>query len=173
MRSDWVDADSLHVVLMTLSAANRLVLEVCLATGLRLSDVLNLRTEQLSTRFTIKELKTGKKRRIFVNNDLLRRMTSSAGKVYVFEGRLDHLKHRTRQAVWHDIKRSATMLRISANVTPHSTRKAWAVSQLEAGRSISDVQATLNHTDLAVTMIYALADKISGNKLVPRKSGKK
>lgn len=164
MRSEWVDKDSLHVVLATLQPQNRLVLEVCLATGLRLSDVLNLRSAQLSNRFTITELKTGKKRRIFINNDLLGRCVGNAGKHFVFEHRLDVLKHRTRQAVWHDIKRTCKLLRVKPNVSPHSTRKAWAVSQMAKGRTVAEIQKMMNHSDYAVTLIYALADKVQDNK---------
>lgn len=154
----------MQVVLGTLLPANRLVLETCISTGLRLSDVLNLRSDKLSNRFTVKEIKTGKSKRVFINNELLCRLLSQCGKIFVFEHRTDIYKHRTRQAVWHDIKRSCKLLRLPANVTPHSTRKSWAVSQVAKGVPLEKVQEKMNHSDLAVTMIYALADKINGNK---------
>lgn len=52
-------------VLAAMMPENRLVMETCIATGLRASDVLNLRTERLRQRMTVRELKTGKTRRVY------------------------------------------------------------------------------------------------------------
>ena len=101
-------------------------MEVSLATGLRISDVLNMRTERLAERMTVRELKTGKTRRIRLPVELLQRCLAQAGKVWVFEGRQDWRRHRSRQAVYKDLKRAARLFRLPAGlqVSPHTDRKS-------------------------------------------------
>lgn len=144
--------------------ANRLAIETSLATGLRIGDVLQLRTEQLrKERFTIKEQKTGKSRRVRLPNDLRDDLLRQAGRFYVFEHRLDQRKHRTRQAVWKDLHRAAVLFRLprSLTIAPHTARKIYAVSKYQSSGSLAKVQQLLNHSDEAVTMLYAMADQIT------------
>ena len=170
MRSDYVLRDSFCHLLAALMPQNQLVLEVSLATGLRLSDVLNLRTDRLSRRMTITELKTGKKRRVSFPVELYDRLVANAGKIFVFEHRLDYRKHRTRQAVYKDIKRAAHLFRMPGNlqISPHSARKIYAVEEYHRTGSIKRVQQLLNHSDEAVTMLYAMADELVRRKM-PKK----
>lgn len=61
MRSSYVEPGPLGLVLAALQPTNRLVFEVMLVTGLRVGDVLNLRTEQVQRqRFTVREAKRAK-----------------------------------------------------------------------------------------------------------------
>lgn len=143
-----------------LTHGNRLVMEVCLATGLRLGDVLNLRPGQLGRQFYVTEQKTGKRRRVNLSDDLLGRLRLYAGKYWVFPGRNDPRKHRTRQAVWKDLKRAAKALRIAENLTPHSARKEYAVRLMRKYGDLDKVRRALNHDNQAVTLIYAMADKL-------------
>lgn len=108
---------------------------------------------------TIRETKTGKSRRVSIPPRLLEELQKQAGEVYVFEGANDRLKHRTRQAVWKDLKRAAKAARIPANVGPHSARKVYAV-ELYRRRGLQAAQAALNHDEPAVTLLYALADEL-------------
>lgn len=165
MRSQWICGEELGHVLAALTLPNRLVCEVCLATGLRVGDVLALKTAQLRNRFTIKEQKTGKSRLVYIPGALLERLLRQAGRVWVFEGRTDPKKHRTRQAVFKDLRRAAKAFRISAHVSPHSLRKVYAVAYFERTRSLEKVKKLLNHSSEAVTMIYAMADRIK----IPKK----
>lgn len=162
MRSSYAPQENVKHVLAALMPENRLALEISLATGIRISDVLNLRTEALRAsegRITIRELKTGKNRRIKIPNELRDRAIGMAGKIFVFEGRHDYRKPRTRQAVYKDIKRAAKVFRI--NITPHSMRKVYAVEQYRrTGKDLKRVQKLLNHENEAVTLIYALADQL-------------
>lgn len=152
-------------LLAALTPQNRLALEISMATGLRISDVLNLRTEALRSskdrRISVRELKTGKTRRVFLSLELYRRALALAGKVFIFENRLDWRKPRTRQAVYKDLKRVAKIFRLKENIAPHSARKTWAVEEYHKDRDLKRVQRLLNHSDEAVTMIYALADQLT------------
>lgn len=138
-----------------------------MATGLRIGDVLSIRTAQATMgRFTLVEQKTGKHRRVYLPRELRERMFEQAGRFFVFEGRLSPFKPRTRQAVYKDLARVAALYRldgakIKAHISPHTGRKMWAVEAYKASGSLSHVQALLNHEDEAVTMLYALADTLT------------
>ena len=159
MKSAYVLEQKVIQALDLLTPGNRLVMRVCLDTGLRVGDVLELRTAQLAPQFYVTESKTGKRRRVNLSGPLLAELRAQAGKVWVFPGR-DPDKHRTRQAVWRDLKRAAKAMRLRENLTPHSARKIYAVQLLDKYGDIDRVRRALNHDNLAVTLIYAMADKL-------------
>ena len=168
MRTDYVDPRVFDLLLTALMPPNRLALQLSLATGLRISDCLALRTDVLkrTQRPTITERKTHKRRRVYVPTALRDDLLRQAGRYYVFEGRLCETRPRTRAAVYKDLKRVARLYRldgkaISLNIAPHSARKIYAVQDYHAHGSIERVQRLLNHSDEAVTMLYALADQLA------------
>lgn len=170
-RADYIAKQEFKHLLAALMPPNRLALEVSLATGLRISDVLNLRTERLEERMTVRELKTGKNRRIRLPLELYQRCLSQAGKVWVFEGRTDWKKHRTRQAVYKDIKRASRLFRLPARlqISPHTARKVYAVAAYQQSGSLHRVQQLLQHSDEAVTMLYAMADALTAQRMGKQK----
>lgn len=144
-------------VFAALMPENRLVCRVCVATGLRVGDVLALKPQQLATQFWILEQKTGKRRRVNLKQELLNDLKKNSGKEWVFPGR-DPKKHRTRQAVWRDVKRAAKAFRLPQNVAVHSLRKVYAHEMLTKSKGdLRKVQRALNHSDAATTMIYVMA----------------
>ena len=86
-------------------------------------------------------------------------LKKQAGKRWVFASPVDPHKHRTRQAVWKDVKRAAKLFRFPQNIAPHSVRKVYAADLLQKYGDIAVVRRALNHSSDAVTMIYALADQ--------------
>ena len=154
-----------------LMPANALVCELCLETGLRVDDALDLRTKELAQTMTLTEQKTHKKKRVKISADLLRRLQAQAGKYYVFPHRDDERKHRTRQAVFADLKRAGKCFRLSVNISPHSIRKIYAAELMKKTGDIEKVKKALNHDNEVVTMIYAFSDIYTAEKL--RKKGKK
>ena len=165
MRSEWMIHSQVEHVLAALTPANRLVMRVCLHTGLRLSDVLELKTAALGPSMWVTEKKTGKRKQVGLPKPLLYAVKEQAGKEWAFPGRLDQSKHRTRQAVWADVKRAAKAFRMPQNVCPHSARKVYAVELRDKYGSMKRVQRALNHSSESVTMIYAMADKLLENKV--------
>lgn len=156
-------------MLQLLTPDNRLVVRVLLHTGLRIGDVLRLRPDQLRPNFWITEEKTGKRRQVGLPVPLLDDCRRAAGQHWVFPGR-DPAKHRTRQAVWKDVKRAAKAMRLPQNVAPHSVRKVYAVELLERYGDIDRVRRALNHDNGIVTLIYAMADKQLRAKYARRRS---
>lgn len=161
MRTDYITHEALEHVKAALTPENRLVIEVMEQTGLRVDDVLELQTQLLAPRMYVREKKTGKSRRIYLGNELVTRLRSQAGKIYVFEGRDDPKKHRTRQAVWKDIKRACKAFRFKGNFSSHSVRKTYAVDLMRRYKDIRKVQKVLGHDRPETTMIYALADMLT------------
>jgi integrase len=155
--------------LAALTPPNRLALEISMKTGLRIGDVLNLKTEALrgvsEQRLTIKEQKTGKSRRIRIPLELYEEAMKKAGRYFIFENRLDQRRPRTRQAVYKDLKRVAKLFRLKENIAPHSARKVYAVEAFARTGDIKRVQSLLNHKDEAITTLYAMADTLTARKL--------
>lgn len=142
-----------------LTYENRLVMRLLLHSGIRIGDALALKPEQLRPNFWITEQKTGTRRQVGIPEPLLSDLKAAAGKFWVFPG-LDPRKHRSRQAVWKDVKRAAAAMRLTANAAPHSARKVYAVGLLERYGDIERVRRALNHGSVEVTLIYAMADKM-------------
>lgn len=165
--SDYVLLREFEHILAALTPQNRLAVEVSLCTGLRISDVLELRTDFLKQRMCVWERKTGKRKFVYIKRELLLRMLKQSGRVFVFQGRTDFRKHRTRQAVYKDIKRAAKLFRMPQKmvVSPHSARKIFAVNAFKKYGNIEKVQNLLNHSSEAVTIIYAMADVLTARKM--------
>lgn len=161
MRTDWVCHDDMSVVLRLLTPANALAVELSLVTGLRIGDALAIETDTLKKgqRISVYEHKTGKTKRVYIPKKLHARLLSSSGSRFVFPHRLDQNKHRTRQAVWADIKRAAKALRLKDNLAPHSARKIYAV-QIYREKGLEACRKALNHSDTATTLIYLLSEFI-------------
>ena len=160
LTTEYLIRRELDHVLAALMPANRLVCRVCLDTGLRVGDVVSLRTDQLRPQFWLTEQKTKKRRRVNLSGALLDQLRAQAGPVWVFPGR-DPAKHRTRQAVWADVKRAARAFRLPQNVGVHSIRKVYAVDKVRRSQGdLRRVQRALNHSDLSTTMVYAMAAEL-------------
>lgn len=152
---------------------NRLALIVSLTTGLRIDDVLHLKTAKIQKqRFTVKEMKTGKTRRVNLSVGLWQELLQIAGRIYVFEHRTDPKRCRTRQAVNKDLKRACELFRIKGvNLSPHSARKIYAVNNYRRTCDLDKVRALLNHSEkqTEVTMLYAMADVLTERRTARRK----
>lgn len=167
MRADYIHAEELEHILAALMPQNRLALRVSLTTGLRIGDVLSMQTIRLAPRMTVHEEKTGKSRRVYIPAALLDEMRAQAGRYWVFEGRCDPRKHRTRQAVYKDLTRAASLFRLPTklHISPHSARKAYAVAEFHKDGDLQRVQRLLNHSSEAVTVLYAMADQLTARRL--------
>lgn len=170
MRTEYLLEKEVQLVLDLLTYDNRLLARLLLHTGLRVGDALELRPEQLRPNFWITEQKTGKRRQVGIPEPLLTDLRDNAGEWWVFPGE-DPRKHRTRQALWKDVKRAAWAARLTVNAAPHSLRKVYAVELLQRYGDIDRVRRALNHGGVEVTLIYALADKRLRAKGQRRRSG--
>lgn len=149
---------------------NVLAMRTALETGLRISDVLQLKVTNLNGR-TVSGVaqKTGKPYRKVISQELANRLKRNEVNGYLFIGRFGN-KPRTRQAVYKDIKKAARIIGIRANVAPHSARKTYAVERL-ADEGLKATQDELQHDKIETTMLYAfsnlLEDKGDGQGASP------
>lgn len=102
--------------------------------------------------------------RATLGDGLFRELSVQAGEVYVFEHRTDPNRHKTRQAVFADLKRASRAFRVKCNLSPHSLRKIYAVELFRKYGDLKRVQKALNHDNEVVTIIYALADELQKRK---------
>ena len=169
MKTDYILHKELDKVLDLLTPGNRIVMKTAIQTGLRISDVLSLRREKLGRQFWIVEQKTGKKRRVNLPEALLEEILwQSNGSEWAFPGR-DPGKHRSRQAVWKDVKRAQRAFRLPQNLGTHTARKVYAVELFDRYGDLQRVRRALNHQSLEVTVLYAMADELTRRRLAKRK----
>lgn len=163
-RTSYANRTQMGHILAAMMPTNALIVRVCMRTGLRVTDVLELKTAQLKPRQTVRERKTGKTRRVVWSQQLYEQMLAQAGRYWVFESRTDPRRHRTRQAVYKDIHHVAQMFQRSGAVSrsqtigTHTARKIAAVNAYHKG-GLDAAQRLLNHSDPGITLMYALADK--------------
>ena len=143
---------------------NALAIRLSLETGMRIGDAVALPAGALAGRrvFFVAH-KTGKAAEAQLSADLARRLSTVSGKRWIFPGR-DPAKHRSRQAVYKDLRQIAKAYGLTAHVSPHSARKTFAVGVYRSD-GLKACQERLQHDREATTLIYALADKITAERL--------
>lgn len=164
MRSDFLPESCWRSMYKVMQRGNLNAIRVSLETGLRIDDVLCLKTSDLyadngidgNNKFEYVAKKTGKVGHTEISLELWRELRREAGEIWVFPGRNPE-KHRTRQAVWKDVKKASKLLGFEGQISPHSARKTFAV-ELRKSKGLSEVQKALQHTDRETTMLYAFAD---------------
>lgn len=163
MRADYVKSDALRLLVNSMQYENGLALEVCIETGLRIGDVLKIRPGDLEgCRLSYVAEKTGKSGVKVLSRSLAKALRRIQGRDWVFEGRgKTKTGHRTRQAVYRDLKRVCKKLSVEGQISPHSARKSYAVADFRKN-GLNHVKKELQHTDDSVTLLYALSDQLSG-----------
>ncbi len=164
IKTQYLIQEQVDRVFSALMWSNELVCRVCLRTGLRVSDVLELRPDQIKDHVWVTESKTGKRKQIGFPAWEREAILAQASAQWAFPSPWDPTKHRTRQAVWKDVKRAARAFRIPQNVGVHSLRKVYAVELMRKYGDIERVRRALNHSDWTITMIYAMADRLLEEK---------
>ena len=148
-----------------LGLRDRAMLEVLYATGLRVSELVGLDIVQLNTRQgVVRVLGKGKKERLVPLGEeaqvwLQRYLADARGKLCRGQVSSTLFPTRggaamTRQAFWYLIKRHARKAGISAQLSPHTLRHAFATHLLNHGADLRVVQMLLGHSDISTTQIY-------------------
>jgi len=144
---------------------DRTMLEVLYATGLRVSELVNLRYSQVNlNQGVIRILGKGNRERLIPLGEeavrWLNEFTRTARGEILLERQTDYLfptrrgDRMTRQAFWHIIKRYARKAGVDRELSPHTLRHAFATHLLNHGADLRVVQMLLGHSDLSTTQIY-------------------
>jgi integrase/recombinase XerD len=144
---------------------DRTMLEVLYATGLRVSELVNLRYSQVNLNQGVIRIigKGNRERLIPLGEEAVRWLNEFAraarGEI-LLERQTDYLfptrrgDRMTRQAFWHIIKRYARKAGVDRELSPHTLRHAFATHLLNHGADLRVVQMLLGHSDLSTTQIY-------------------
>lgn len=148
-----------------LGLRDRAMLEVLYATGLRVTELVSLRLEQINPRQgVLRTFGKGNKERLVPLGDeamhwferYLRQgrglLLGDKASDVVFPSRRG--EQMTRQTFWHRIKLHARTAGIASSISPHTLRHAFATHLLNHGADLRTVQLLLGHTDLSTTQIY-------------------
>jgi integrase/recombinase XerD len=146
---------------------NRAMLELLYATGLRVSELINLKFSNINLEDNFlrvigkgsKErlVPFGEKARNFVNIYLSKRKPYTDPTDNIFISRLG--KKLSRVEFWRQLKNIAKKAGINKNITPHTLRHSFATHLLAGGADIRFVQEMLGHASIATTQIYTHLDK--------------
>lgn len=164
MRTDYLNPQLYNRLYACMTYENVLALRVSLETGLRIDDVLSLRADQIRRRTICGTAeKTDKPYKKTISADLAKRLTALKPNKggFIFPHRLDPLRHRTRQAVWENMKKAARQLGVKLNAAPHSARKTYAVEMFR-DKGLEQTQRELQHDRISTTMLYAFSDMFCG-----------
>ena len=150
---------------------DRSIISLLYSTGLRVSELINLKLNNLIFKEKIiRVLGKGNKERIvpigekslndlnqYIKTDrsLLSNNSNTKGILY--------LNHRgkgiSRMAVWNILRANAIRAGINKNISPHILRHSFATHLIEGGADLRSVQELLGHSDISSTQIYTNTDK--------------
>ncbi|MEI8573767.1 site-specific tyrosine recombinase XerD [Methylomonas sp. LW13] len=144
---------------------DRTMLEMLYATGLRVSELVELKFSQINFRQGCVRIvgKGDKERLVPVGEEAMdwaERYLNTARQAILGNRQSDYLfvttrgTSMTRQAFWHIIKRYAVRAGIDKHLSPHTLRHAFATHLLNHGADLRVVQLLLGHSDLSTTQIY-------------------
>jgi len=143
---------------------DRALLELMYATGVRVSEVVHLKTTDLhcQERFLICRGKGNKERIIPLGEKAINFIQEYLTRVrpqwikddtsIIFLSAWG--KGLTRQAVWKIIKKYCQQAGIRRQVSPHVLRHSFATHLLERGADLRSVQLMLGHSQITTTQIY-------------------
>ncbi|HID82722.1 MAG TPA: site-specific tyrosine recombinase XerD [Chromatiales bacterium] len=149
-----------------LGLRDRAMLELLYATGLRVSELVNLSLQMLNLKMgVVRTIGKGRKERLVpMGEDAMEWLER-----YLDNARPDILKKHgqseavfvtrrgsamTRQAFWYAIKRYAKQAGINSEISPHTLRHAFATHLLNHGADLRVVQMLLGHSNISTTQIY-------------------
>lgn len=148
-----------------LGIRDRTMLELLYATGLRVSELVNLTMDQINLRQGVVRVqgKGNKERLVPLGEEAMswleqylkearHQITPPGASDYVFTTRRHSAM--TRQAFWYLVKRYAKKVGIKKHLTPHTLRHCFATHLLNHGADLRVVQMLLGHSDLSTTQIY-------------------
>ncbi len=144
---------------------DRTMLEVLYATGLRVSELVNLKIGQVNlNQGVIRIVGKGNRERLIPLGEeavrWLKEFFAGPRSEILLDRTTDFLfptrrgDRMTRQAFWHIIKRYARKAEVDKELSPHTLRHAFATHLLNHGADLRVVQMLLGHSDLSTTQIY-------------------
>lgn len=146
---------------------DKAMLELLYATGIRVSELINLKINDVNLTMSFLQCHDENKERIipFTNEtkDALSKYINHAREVMCKEEQ-DYLftncqgSPMTRQGFWKIIKFYSAKAGIKKDITPHTIRHSFAMHLVNNGADLKSVQEMLGHSDISTTQIYLKAN---------------
>ena len=143
---------------------DKAMLELLYATGIRVSELIDLNVTDVNTEVEVVFCRSGKATRclpIYSNasravEEYTNRVRSAVttGEEQALFTNLNGTR-LTRQGFWKIIKLYTKQAGIKKDITPHTLRHSLATQMLSKGAQLKDIQAILGHADISSTQVYA------------------
>ncbi len=144
---------------------DKAMLELLYATGIRVSELINLEINDVNTGLGFIKCIGTKKERVVPMGNIARAALDD----YILHSRGEMLKNSTehalfvncngtrlsRQGFWKIIKQYQKQADIAVDITPHTLRHSFAAHLLENGADLKSIQEMLGHADISSTQIYS------------------
>jgi integrase/recombinase XerD len=189
---EFLSADDVKLLLnqpdssKVLGMRDQAMLELLYATGLRVSELVSLKTQQVdfqggfltvmgkgSKMRAVPFGKWAREKLLCYTREIRPRLLKRRASPFLFVNRSGAAL--TRQGFWKLIRRYARAADIERKVTPHSIRHSFATHLLEGGADLRSVQTMLGHADIATTQIYTHVNaarlKEAHRRFHPREGG--
>lgn len=145
---------------------DKAMLELLYATGIRVTELVSLKLEDVNLELGYIRCQDGEKERVIPFEGTAQRVLHT----YIGETRnflcrdSEYLftncqgKRMTRQGFWKIMKQYAAKAGIQKDITPHMIRHSFAVHLVENGADLRSIQEMLGHSDISTTQIYMRRD---------------
>ena len=143
---------------------DKAMLELLYATGIRVTELVDLNIEDINLQTGMLYCKSGKNDRVIpvystavtAIADYLARVRGLLVSPDGGQALFTNLNGRrlTRQGFWKIVKGYAEQAHIVKEITPHTLRHSFALHLLENGAELKDIQAMLGHADISSTQVY-------------------
>ncbi len=144
---------------------DKAMLELLYATGIRVSELINLDITDINISMSFIRCRGGKKERIIPMGNKAKEALEN----YIKNARVYMLKNKnetalfvncngmrlSRQGFWKLIKHYRSAAGIQAEITPHTLRHSFAAHLLENGADIHSIQEMMGHADISSTQVYS------------------
>ena len=144
---------------------DKAMLELLYATGIRVSELINLDITDINISMSFIRCRGGKKERIIPMGN----KAKEALREYINDARVYMLKDKnetalfvncngmrlSRQGFWKLIKHYRSAAGIQAEITPHTLRHSFAAHLLENGADLHSIQEMMGHADISSTQVYS------------------
>ena len=144
---------------------DKAMLELLYATGIRVSELINLDVSDVNVPMSFVRCKGGKKERIIPighqAKDALENYINNVRKYMVKDENETALfvncsgARLSRQGFWKLIKYYQHIAGIETDITPHTLRHSFAAHLLENGADLHSIQEMMGHADISSTQVYS------------------
>lgn len=144
---------------------DKAMLELLYATGIRVSELINLDVSDVNVPMSFVRCKGGKKERIIPmghqEKDALENYINNVRKYMVKDENETALfvncsgARLSRQGFWKLIKYYQHIAGIETDITPHTLRHSFAAHLLENGADLHSIQEMMGHADISSTQVYS------------------